>query len=176
MQHEIRFYKSSDPYYELSNFAPSKFTVDGQEYINVEVYYQCQKFIHHHEYMAIIANADSPMKSKLLATQNKNYRFASNWVVNKQTDKRLIVDIIDEYLDKGVKIRSDWDTARTTVMETALRAKFTQNPHLKQLLLSTGDATLIEDSPTDYFWGIGACGNGKNMLGQLLMKLRQNDM
>jgi len=32
---------------------------------------------------------------------------------------------------------------------------------------------LIEDSKMDGFWGIGAKGNGKNMLGRLLMEVRE---
>ena len=70
-------------------------------------------------------------------------------------------------------IRSDWDTERINVMRRALWAKFTQHPQLRDLLLSTGDAILIEDSPTDYFWGCGKNRTGRNMLGKLLMELRR---
>ena len=31
---------------------------------------------------------------------------------------------------------------------------------------------LVENAPNDYYWGCGKDGSGKNMLGQLLMKLR----
>jgi ribA/ribD-fused uncharacterized protein len=57
-------------------------------------------------------------------------------------------------------------------MYDALMAKFTQNEDAKQVLLSTGDNTLIEDSPVDWYWGCGANGKGKNRLGILLMRLR----
>jgi predicted NAD-dependent protein-ADP-ribosyltransferase YbiA (DUF1768 family) len=40
------------------------------------------------------------------------------------------------------------------------------------LLLSTGNATLIEDSPMDFYWGCGSDGTGKNMLGKILMEYR----
>lgn len=66
----------------------------------------------------------------------------------------------------------DWDTRRIDVMREAVYAKFTQHPTLRKLLLSTGDAILVEDSPTDYYWGCGADGTGQNMLGKLLMELR----
>lgn len=65
-----------------------------------------------------------------------------------------------------------WDEMKDDVMRCALYAKFTQNPELKTLLLSTGKEELIEASPVDYYWGEGKWGNGKNMLGKLLMELR----
>ena len=55
-----------------------------------------------------------------------------------------------------------------------MRAKFTQNPKLKEQLLSTGDAILIEGNTwNDRYWGVDASsGVGKNHLGKLLMKIR----
>jgi len=41
------------------------------------------------------------------------------------------------------------------------------------VLLSTGDEQIIENSPIDYYWGCGADGSGKNMLGQVLMEIRE---
>jgi ribA/ribD-fused uncharacterized protein len=54
----------------------------------------------------------------------------------------------------------------------ALLHKAIQYPEITELLVSTGSATLIEDSPTDYYWGCGADGTGKNRLGQLWMAVR----
>lgn len=68
--------------------------------------------------------------------------------------------------------RPDWETRKIEAMRTAIKAKFDQHPDLRALLLATGQATLIEDSQEDYYWGIGATGTGKNMLGILLMELR----
>ena len=34
--------------------------------------------------------------------------------------------------------------------------KLAQHPTVAELLLNTGDAELVEDSPKDYFWGCGA--------------------
>ena len=64
-----------------------------------------------------------------------------------------------------------------------LTAKFSQNPHLKQILLSTQDNILLEAS-YDRTWGVGiplrnkAIWNpdnwvGKNLMGKLLMKVRE---
>ena len=69
-------------------------------------------------------------------------------------------------------IRPDWQAIKVDRMRDVLRAKFNQHEDLKQKLLDTGDAILVEDSKTDRFWGIGKKMNGKNMLGELLMKIR----
>lgn len=80
-------------------------------------------------------------------------------------------------------------------MDLVLWHKFTQNENLKQELLSTGDAELVEvsdrnsltllskmtsltrggrvqDSDKDAFWGIGPDGKGENQLGKALQRLR----
>lgn len=68
--------------------------------------------------------------------------------------------------------RDDWDMYKDTAMRIALKAKFTQHEDLKKLLMASNDAILIEDSDRDYYWGCGADGSGKSMLGKLLMELR----
>lgn len=57
-------------------------------------------------------------------------------------------------------------------MREALDAKFRQHADLTALLLSTGDAVLVEHTENDDYWGDGGDGSGKNMLGRLLMDLR----
>ncbi|NGX55776.1 MAG: Riboflavin biosynthesis protein [Candidatus Anoxychlamydiales bacterium] len=60
-------------------------------------------------------------------------------------------------------------------MREILHAKFTQNPSLRQQLLSTGNAYLAEHNETagrDKFWSDNYDGSGRNMLGELLMELR----
>ena len=64
------------------------------------------------------------------------------------------------------------EEAKVDVMLKCCMAKFTQNEKCKKALLSTGDAKLQEDSPTDSYWGIGRDGKGRNMLGVILMKVR----
>jgi ribA/ribD-fused uncharacterized protein len=58
-------------------------------------------------------------------------------------------------------------------MKRALEEKFAQHGKLREILLATGDAVLMENSQEDYFWGIGANGTGKSMLGKLLMDIRE---
>lgn len=75
--------------------------------------------------------------------------------------------------DRNLPLRPDWESVKEQVMLTALRYKFNAYPVLKTALLNTGEEILIENSPIDYYWGIGAKGNGKNRLGILLMELRK---
>ena len=70
--------------------------------------------------------------------------------------------------------------------EIALRgnlAKFSQNPELRDWLIGTSPAVLVEASPVDTIWGIGLAADDKrasdpakwrglNLLGFVLMKAR----
>jgi len=68
-------------------------------------------------------------------------------------------------------IVKNWSKIRFDRMYKVLQAKFS-DPELKEKLLNTGNLILIENSKTDTTWGIGKSGKGKNMLGKLLMKVR----
>ncbi|MBD1809569.1 NADAR family protein [Microcoleus sp. FACHB-SPT15] len=70
-------------------------------------------------------------------------------------------------------VRADWSHIRDDVMRKAVQRKFEFNGDIQAVLLSTGDALLVEDSPTDSYWGCGADRKGKNMLGQILMEVRE---
>ena len=74
--------------------------------------------------------------------------------------------------DRKRPLRRDWESIKDNVMLDALRAKFTQHDELRDLLLATGDAELIEHTANDNYWADGGDGSGKNRLGQLLMRLR----
>ena len=68
-----------------------------------------------------------------------------------------------------------WSTSKFNRMRRVLRAKFTQHADLRDLLLSTGDARLVEaatvDNDVNRLWG-EVNGSGRNMLGVLLMEIR----
>jgi ribA/ribD-fused uncharacterized protein len=70
-------------------------------------------------------------------------------------------------------LRSDWEVIKDDVMREALYAKFTQHSDLKEKLLATGNAIIIEHTRNDNYWGDGGDGSGKNMLGKLLMETRE---
>ncbi len=70
-------------------------------------------------------------------------------------------------------LRRDWEEVKDDIMREALRAKFTQHKELKKILLETGAAQLVEHTANDRYWGDGGDGSGRNMLGLLLMELRE---
>ena len=72
----------------------------------------------------------------------------------------------------GPKQRADWETAKFNVMEAVVRDKFTRHEDLRQKLLATGDAELIEGNTWgDRIWGVYQ-GQGENRLGKILMQVR----
>ena len=75
--------------------------------------------------------------------------------------------------DRKKKLRRDWESVKDNVMREAVRAKFTQHEELRVLLLGTGNAKLVEHTANDAYWGDGGDGSGKNMLGQILMEVRE---
>ena len=70
-------------------------------------------------------------------------------------------------------IIKNWNDIKDEVMYDGLRAKFTQHPEINSLLKETGKRILCEHSPNDSYWGNGGDGSGKNTLGNLLMKIRE---
>jgi ribA/ribD-fused uncharacterized protein len=68
--------------------------------------------------------------------------------------------------------RQNWEAVRDDVMLRALMAKFTQHADLSDILQSTHGARLVEHTRNDRYWGDGGDGTGRNMLGQLLGKVR----
>lgn len=74
---------------------------------------------------------------------------------------------------REVHLRRDWEEVKDECMYITVKAKFTQNQDLKEKLLATGDAMLIEGNTwNDKYWGV-CYGKGKNKLGQILMRVRE---
>ena len=74
---------------------------------------------------------------------------------------------------KELRINREWDTIKVRVMYDILKDKFTRNEDLKEKLLLTGDKLLEETNYWgDQYYGV-YMGKGKNMLGLLLMKVRE---
>ena len=67
---------------------------------------------------------------------------------------------------------ASWDAVKFTTMLGILAFKFTQNKDARDVLLCSGNAILVEDSPVDWFWGCGADQKGLNKLGYALMSIR----
>lgn len=81
-------------------------------------------------------------------------------------------DAADMGRSRKLPLRRDWESVKDRVMLEAVRAKFAQHDDLKAVLLATGDAKLVEHTENDSYWGDGGDGSGKNRLGQLLMRVR----
>ncbi|WP_339727467.1 NADAR domain-containing protein [uncultured Gimesia sp.] len=75
--------------------------------------------------------------------------------------------------DRKRPLRKDWESVKVSVMRKAVICKFTQHEDLRELLLSTGNAKLVEHTTNDAYWGDGGDGSGKNMLGRILVELRE---
>ena len=77
------------------------------------------------------------------------------------------------------KLRDDWEIVKISIMRKLLEQKF-QNVDLRQKLIATGDKTIVEGNHWhDNFWGTCMCDrlepckyHGKNMLGKLIMEIR----
>jgi N-glycosidase YbiA len=74
--------------------------------------------------------------------------------------------------DRKKPLRGDWEAVKVEVMRRAVRAKFTQHDDLRQTLVGTEDATIVEHTENDSTWGDGGDGTGQNLLGQILMAVR----
>ena len=138
----INFYGSKLPFYEFSNFYPAEIDIDSKKYPTSEHYFQAMKFFPEEEIMEKVRLAKSPGIAAKIGR------------------------------DRSLPLRIDWEEVKDDIMYDAIYAKFTQNSTLKDVLLSTGDKLLVEHTKNDFYWGDGGDGSGKNMLGTLLMKLR----
>ena len=141
----IRFYNRGEPYYEFTNFYEVIVTIDGEDWLTTEHYFQAQKFV------------GTPLVGTIRMLSRPREAF------DKSRDPRY-----------SSWRRSDWEDVKEDVMFKALQAKFHQHKKLGQLLRDTGDRELLEHSPYDSYWGDGGDGTGKNRLGILLMKLRDD--
>jgi ribA/ribD-fused uncharacterized protein len=113
-----------------------------------EALYQACRFPDHPEIQAVILDQRSPMTAKM---KSKKHR--------KST-------------------RRDWAEVRVKIMRWCLRVKLAQNwSRFSTLLLRTDGRPIVEESRKDDFWGAKPRDDGTfvgmNVLGRLLMELRQ---
>lgn len=129
----------------LSNFSKSEIVLDGIIYPTVEHFFQAMKTEDPIQ-RAEIAAAPTPGKAKRLG--------------------------------RHVQLRSDWEEVKDQCMLDALRLKFADED-LSHKLQETGDKWLEEGNDWhDNYWGVCHCIKcqdimGKNHLGKLLMKVRE---
>jgi ribA/ribD-fused uncharacterized protein len=142
----INFYRVKDPYGCFSNFAPYPIEMEGVVWPTSEHWFQAQKFVGtsaESEMAAAILAEPSPMKAATLGRDTSKPR------------------------------RPDWQGLRDDLMRRAVRAKFAQHADIRQILLDTGDAAIVEHTSNDDYWGDGGDGTGVNMLGKILVEVRE---
>lgn len=145
---EIGFYRANEkPYGAFSNLYRRTIVFEGVEYPTSEHAYQAGK----------------PRKDNV-----------REWLMAAPTPSLLAMAAHGLYV---WDVAPNWSKTKFDRMKQALCAKFTQHEDLKELLLSTGNARLVEkatiDNAVNRLWG-EVNGVGKNMLGQLLMELRED--
>jgi N-glycosidase YbiA len=140
----------------LSHFYQSPIFVDGETWPTVEHYFQAQRS-NDPTYREAIRRAVTPGNAERLAASPDAPRR-----ISKQSWFRR----------HGMQPRADWRDVELDIMRRGDWAKFTQNPPLAEMLLATGSAELLEDSPVDVFWGQGPDGLGQNWAGRILMEIR----
>lgn len=143
---EIHFYRANEkPYGAFSNLYRRSIVFDGREYPTSEHAYQAGKAAKESVREWILS---APSPSLVAMAAHGLYKW----------------DIVP-----------GWSKVRFDRMRAVLRVKFSQHQDLQELLLSTGDARLVESARTDNavnrLWG-EVNGKGKNMLGILLMEVR----
>ncbi|PID98693.1 Swarming motility protein ybiA [Candidatus Saccharibacteria bacterium] len=79
---------------------------------------------------------------------------------------------INRTLGQG-KLPPQWREHRAGVMAEILRAKAAQHEDVRTCLRQTGARKIIENHPTDDYWGCGPTGAGENMMGVLWMTVRE---
>ncbi|MEA5504141.1 NADAR domain-containing protein [Halotia wernerae UHCC 0503] len=141
----IYFYKVWQPYGCFSNFSPHGIQIQGTYWSTVEHYYQAQKFVGSVDAVVIpiIHAAATPEEAAALGRCSTR------------------------------QLRPDWQVVKTQVMREAVLKKFFTHADIREILLTTGNEILVENSPTDYFWGCGAKTTGQNQLGKILMSVRE---
>lgn len=146
MTDEVRFYRSNEkPYGALSNLFRRPIVFEGEAFATAEHAYQAGK-ARKKEVRAWLMAAPSPA---LLAMAAHGLYY---W-----------------------DISPGWSTTKFDRMKSILRAKFEQHEDLREILLGTGTARLVEsatvDNQVNRVWG-EVNGVGQNMLGKLLMEVR----
>jgi ribA/ribD-fused uncharacterized protein len=144
---DIKFYRANEkPYGAFSNLYRRPVLFEGVEYPTTE-----------HAYQAGKARKDT----------------VRDWLMAAPTPSLLAMAAHGLYV---WDISPDWSKTKYDRMKRVLQAKFTQHEDLAQLLLSTGKARLVEAATVDNLvnrtWG-EVNGVGKNMLGKLLMEVRE---
>lgn len=98
----------------------------------------------------------------------------NDWLKIMEAPTPGIAKLYGKPIDRGgiIVVRSDWNSIRLALMEQFTRMKYATNAELREKLLDTQGALLIEGNKwNDQFWGV-CNGVGENNLGKIIMKIR----
>ncbi len=140
----IRFYRADGEHGYLSNLWRCRVVFEEREFPSSEHAYQFGK----------------PRKPEI-----------AEWLTREDVPPAIVATTAHALPVWAVK--QDWSDTKVERMRRVIEAKFAQNEEIAKKLVDTGNVTLIEASQTDAFWGIGKKGDGRNMLGVLLMEMRE---
>ena len=74
--------------------------------------------------------------------------------------------------ERTVPLRADWEFVKDDIMRKAVLRKFETHEDIRAILLGTENEEIVENAKGDFYWGCGADGSGKNILGKILMETR----
>ena len=100
-------------------------------------------------------------------------KFVSTPYLEKIRQTKTPKDAANMGRNRSLPLRSDWERVKDDVMRAGVLQKFKTHMDIREILLSTGDELLVENSPIDYYWSCGKDGSGKNKLGQILVEVRE---
>lgn len=174
-QEVIKFYTTKGALPWATNFSRHAMIVDGRIWPTNEHYYQAMKFngdalieVSGKDILAIKERIE-PFDILIPSNSMKYLMPIQEWIRIQPGPKASAT----QGRRRDLPMRNDWEEVKEAFMYKGLEAKFAQYPDIAKELLATGSAILIEDSKIDYYWGCGADNSGKNRLGVLLMKLRE---
>lgn len=131
------------------------------------------RFSGEHRFLSNFSEHAVYYKRRIWPTAEHAYQAMKATTKSEQEKIRLSLTPA-EAKKKGRKLnlRSDWEYVKVQFMTEIVTAKFKQNPEIKDMLLETLDAHLVEGNDWgDTYWG-QVNGKGENKLGQILMYVR----
>lgn len=100
----------------------------------------------------------------------------------KTSDEKLRTQIrnaatpqMAKQLGASLTLRINWHAVKERVMQKLLDQKFWDHDDLRRKLRATGVQPLIHYCPWgDTYWGVNAFEQGKNILGEMIMEIRDD--
>lgn len=174
MPEPILFYDPRNPYGFFSNFSRHRVVIYGRTWRTSEAAFQAMKFHPHRpDLVQAVWEATSPSNAAALG-RNRDYPIRSDWdapVEGVQLPEGPPVPI-HLAVDDGRGLARVIERVKDAIMYQVVLEKFSQHEDLREVLVQTGDAPLIEDAIHDPYWGWGSSRTGVNRLGKILMAAR----